>query len=137
MSSIRVRHEERDRYRVEIRGHELTVDQKVDDGGDDSAPTPTELFVAGLASCVAFYGGRYLTRHDLPLDGFGVDCSFQMSADRPARVRSIRVDVRLPDGFPEARRDALLAVVRHCTVHNSIALKPDIAIGLHAEPRAA
>ena len=65
MNGIKVRHEEGDRFRVSIRGHELFVDQPVDDGGQDSAPTPTELFVAGLASCVAFYAGRFLRRHDL------------------------------------------------------------------------
>jgi uncharacterized OsmC-like protein len=137
MTSIHVRHEQGDRYRIAIRGHELWVDQPVGDGGDDSAPTPTELFVAGLAGCVAFYGGRYLARHDLPTEGFAVDCAFDMSRDRPARVRAIRVDVRLPEGFPDERRDAFLAVVSHCTVHNSLTLKPDVAIALHAERRAA
>jgi hypothetical protein len=27
------------------------------------APNPTELFAASLATCVAFYAGRYLDRH--------------------------------------------------------------------------
>ena len=137
MTGIQVRHEGGDRYAIAIRGHEIHVDQPVDGGGDDSAPTPTELFVAGLASCVAFYGGRYLARHELPLEGFGVDCSYQLSSDRPARVRSIRIHVDLPQGFPMERRDSLLAVLNHCTVHNSIVMKPDIAIALRADPKAA
>jgi uncharacterized OsmC-like protein len=137
MSDIQVRHEGGDRYRIEVRGHEVMVDQPVEDGGDDSAPTPTELFVASLAACVAFYGGRYLIRHDLPVDGFEVGCSFELASDRPARVRSIHIDVHLPGGFPEGRRDALLAVLRHCTVHNSISMKPDVAIVFGAERRAA
>nr|MDT0663529.1 hypothetical protein [Micromonospora sp. DSM 115978] len=49
-------------YRIGVRGHEMLVDQPVPQGGRDSAPTPTELFVASLASCVAFYAGRYLDR---------------------------------------------------------------------------
>lgn len=137
MTKMRVSVAGGDRYRISIRGHEILVDQPVADGGDDTAPTPTELFVAGLASCVAFYGGRYLRRHELPTEGFEVETSFWMAGERPARVRSIRVDVHLPDRFPEGRRGAFLAVLRHCTVHNSIALKPDIAIALTAEPRAA
>ncbi|HEY7755563.1 MAG TPA: OsmC family protein [Actinomycetota bacterium] len=137
MSDIQVRHEGGDRYRIAVRGHEIRVDQPVEDGGDDSAPTPTELFVAGLASCVAFYGGRYLTRHELPVEGFEVECSFELASDRPARVRTIHLDVHLPDGFPEERRDALIAVLRRCTVHNSLSLKPDVAIVFGAERRAA
>jgi uncharacterized OsmC-like protein len=137
MSEINVRLEGGDRYRIHIRGHELAVDQPVADGGGDSAPTPTELFVAGLASCVAFYGGRYLVRHGLPAEGFGVDCSFAFANDRPARVASIEIAVTLPEAFPLERREALLAVVEHCTVHNSIVRKPDIRIALARERRAA
>ena len=48
-------------YEVAVRGHRVLVDQPADAGGEDSAPTPTELFVASLATCVAFYAGRYLT----------------------------------------------------------------------------
>jgi len=50
-------------YEVTVRGHRLVVDQPADAGGQDSAPTPTELFLASLATCVAFYAGRFLTRH--------------------------------------------------------------------------
>ncbi len=137
MSDIGVRHEEGDRYRIEVRGHSMWVDQPKQHGGDDSAPTPTELFVAGLGSCVAFYGGRYLARHHLPTDGFGVDCSFELSDDRPTRVASIQISVVLPEMFPPERREAFLAVIEHCTVHNSMMTTPEIAIALRDRRRAA
>lgn len=50
-------------YEFAVRGHRMLVDQPPEAGGEDEAPTPTELFVASLATCVAFYAGRYLTRH--------------------------------------------------------------------------
>ena len=49
-------------YEAVVRGHRIVVDQPADAGGDDSAPTPVELFVASLATCVAYYAGRYLTQ---------------------------------------------------------------------------
>ena len=49
-------------YEVMVRGHRVLVDQSGDHGGTDDGPTPTELFVASLAACVAFCAGRYLTR---------------------------------------------------------------------------
>lgn len=64
-------HEDVDRFGVRIRGHEFEVDQP--DSGD-AAPTPTELFVASLASCVAFYAGRLCTRHGVDPTGLGVTC---------------------------------------------------------------
>jgi len=75
-------------YEVTVRGHRLVVDQPADAGGQDSAPTPTELFVASLASCVAFYAGRFLTRHGYSRDGLAVSAGYEMASDRPARVSS-------------------------------------------------
>lgn len=115
-------------YEVAVRGHRLMVDQPVDAGGEDNAPTPTELFVASLATCVAFYAGRYLTRHGFSRDGLGVSVGFDMAGDRPARVAVIRLTVRVPADLPAERMPGLRAVVSHCTVHNSLTTPPEVTI---------
>jgi len=135
MGDIHVRHEGGDRFRITIRGHELTVDQPTTDGGEDTAPTPTELFVASLAGCVGFYAGRYLRRHRLPEGGLAVDCSWGFAEGRPARVGHVDVRLQLPEGFPEDKRKALQAVVEHCTVHNSLREAPEVEISLVAPER--
>ena len=117
-------------YEVRVRGHRVLVDQPADAGGDDRAPTPTELFVASLAMCVAFYAGRYLTRHGFSRDGLGVSVGFELAADKPARVGQIRLTVRVPADLPAERRPALAAVVAHCTVHNSLITPPGVTIDL-------
>jgi uncharacterized OsmC-like protein len=136
MNEILVSHDGGDRFTVDIRGHRLTVDQPIEDGGLDTAPTPTELFVAGLAACVAHYARRYLARHDLPTEGLAVETRFSM-ATRPARVDRIDVCLHLPDGVPDERRAALLAVASHCTVHNTLENAPHVVIGLAEESAAA
>jgi uncharacterized OsmC-like protein len=128
-SAVRVEHDEGDRFRIDIRLHTLHVDQPIADGGTDVAPTPTELFVASLTSCVAFYARRYLVRHDLPTTGLVVTATFTM-ADRPARVGEIKVAVVVPEGVPDERRAALLAVASHCTVHNSLEQSPQVTVEL-------
>jgi uncharacterized OsmC-like protein len=117
-------------YEATVRGHRIMVDQPVDAGGDDRAPTPTELFVASLAGCVAFYAGRYLTRHGFNRDGLAVSASFEMAADKPARVARVKLTVRVPADLPDDRRPALTAVIAHCTVHNSLTAPPAVAIEL-------
>jgi putative redox protein len=119
-----------EQYQITTRGHQILVDQPGEAGGQDAAPTPTELFVASLASCVAFYAGRYLTRHGYSRDGLAVSASFEMASDRPARVSTIRLSVRVPDSLPAGRRPALQAVASHCTVHNSLVIGPSISIDL-------
>lgn len=117
--SLTVEHLDGDRFAIEIRGHTITVDQPVDAGGADTAPTPTELFVAGLASCVAFYARRYLARHHISADGLLVSADFDIGG-QPTRVTRIRVRITSPQDLPAERRDAFLAVASHCTVHNTL-----------------
>jgi putative redox protein len=107
-------------YEVAVRGHLVRVDQPAGAGGEDSAPTPTELFVASLATCVAFYAGRYLTRHGYGRDGLGVSVRYELADDRPARVTDVRLTVQVPADLPPGRWPALQAVASHCTVHNSV-----------------
>ena len=126
---FRVEHRGGDRFDINVRGHVISVDQPVGGGGDDTAPTPTELFIASLASCVAFYARRYLARHNLPTDGLAVEATFDMGS-RPARVSGIDVRLIIPDGVPAERRDPLLAVATHCTVHNTLAAAPEVSITL-------
>ena len=85
--SMTVSHLGADRFAIEIRGHTVTVDQPIDVGGDDTAPTPTELFIASLASCVAFYARRYLARHDIPTEGLSVTSSYTVRRQTQPRDR--------------------------------------------------
>jgi putative redox protein len=133
MNALTVRHLDGDQFAIDIRGHTLLVDQPVDSGGLDTAPTPTELFLAGLASCVAFYARRFLARHELASEGLSVSLEYEM-ADRPARVAAARVVLNPPPTLPPERLAAFLAVASHCTVHNSLAQPPvvDVVLGRSA-----
>lgn len=116
-----------DRLSVAIRDHVVEVDQHVEDGGEDAAPTPLEMLLVSLASCVAHYARRYLRRHDLPTEGLQVQARWEM-AKNPARVGSVDIDLTIPDGVPDDRREALLAVASHCTVHNTLVQPPEVRI---------
>jgi putative redox protein len=134
---IRVRHQHGDAFIVSMRGHELVVDQPVALGGGDAGPTPTELFVASVGSCAAFFARRYLDRHHLA-QGLEVTVRHVLSHDRPARVERIDLVLHTDAPLPDQRRSALRRTVEHCTVSNSLRSAPDIIItlsdaqGLHA-----
>lgn len=125
--TIEVRHEDGDRFAIAIRGHRFVVDQPTT---GDAGPTPTELFVASLASCAAFYAERFLARHGIEPDGLSVTCAFEMAEDRPARVSAIDLKLALPPGFPAGLEPRLRAVVERCTVHNSIVAPPTVSLEL-------
>jgi len=89
MSDILARHEQGDRFTINIRGHEITV-EPTEDGGEDAGPTPSELFVASLAGCVGFFAERFLARLNIPTQGLGVHATYEYSEDSPSRVASRR-----------------------------------------------
>ncbi len=124
-----VAHQGGDRFIATVRGHQIIVDQPVSAGGEDTAPTPTEVFVASLATCVGFYARRYLARHDLPTEGLSVDAWFELGG-RPAQVTSLVVRLTVPDGVPDDRRAPLLAMASHCTIHNTLLNPPHVDIAL-------
>jgi putative redox protein len=128
MSDIFVRHEHGDRFTISVRGHDITIDQPLEDGGGDEGPSPSELFVASLAGCVGFFAERFLVRHGISTEGLGVQATYEYSEDAPSRVASIDVQLVIPAGFPESRMPALMRVVDRCTVHNSLRQAPQVRI---------
>ena len=129
--SMRVDYDTGDRFAIQVRGHRVVVDQPAEMGGDDVGPTPTELFVASLASCVGFYARRYLSRHDLDATGLSVEVSYTM-ATKPSRVGDVTLRLVVPAGVPAERQAALLAMAGHCTVHNTLHVTPEVKIALDA-----
>jgi putative redox protein len=130
VSAIRVEHAGGQRLEVAVRGHRLVLDQPLP-AGEDAGPTPVELFVAGLASCVAALGGLYLARHGLGTDGLAVVAEHEQG-ERPSRVTRVRLVLEPPAGLPPNRLRGLLAVASHCTVHNSLVRPPEVEITVHA-----
>ena len=135
-ATIRVAHQGGDRLLMTVRGHEIRSDQPVADGGDDSAPTPTEIFLAGLAGCVAFYAGRFLRRNQLTAEGLAVVCRYAWT-ENPHRVGDIELDVEAP-GLTAEKRDSFTRVIEHCTMHNTLRHPPEVRIRVAlAQPAAA
>ena len=126
-----VHHEVQDRFRISVRGHEIVVDQPRPTSGDEG-PTPTELFVASLAACAAFYARRFLARHGLGDGELDVACEFGWDADH-SRVSSIALRVEVPRRLPDGLETALLRVIERCTVHESIRRLPVVTCEIVAD----
>ena len=123
-SPIRVAYQGGDRLLIGVRGHELRSDQPIDDGGEDTAPSPTELFLTSLAACVGFYAERFLRRHGLSTDGLVVTCKYAFAAN-PTRIGEIDLNVEVP-ALPPDRLEAFSRVIEHCTVHNTLRQPPEV-----------
>ena len=128
--AVRVTSEGGDRLAIRVRGHSMQADQPAADGGGDTGPTPTEIFVAGLGACIAYYAERFLRRGGLSTEGLEVACEYDW-AENPHRVGAIDVTVTAP-GLTDDRREAFERVIDHCAVHNTLRHPPAITVGLTA-----
>ena len=124
-ATVRVVHHGVDRFEVVVRGHRISVDQPQEAGGEDTAATPTELFVSALAACVGFYGRRFLARHHLP-EHVEVDCKWWMDK-APSRVGAVEISVSVPY-LPPEMLDRFQRAIEHCTVHNTLLRPPRVEI---------
>ena len=126
-----------DAFAIDVGEHRVVVDQPVAAGGEDRGPTPTDLFVGSLASCAAFFARRFLRRH-VPADtALEVDCVFEMSDERPARVREVVLTVQVGTTLPEDVRAGVLRAVEQCTVQNSLRTAPALAVRIRDREGAA
>jgi ribosomal protein S12 methylthiotransferase accessory factor len=123
------------RITAHIGAHEIRTDQPVSKGGEDSAPSPFDVFLASLGTCAGiFLQGFCATRgidtsgiriHELPhYDGQGV-------------LKSVELAVDLPVDFPARYKEPLLRVIEQCSVKRAIAAKPGFLVRISATPKAA
>lgn len=125
--AITVAFREGTRFDITSGSHTVVTDQPVEDGGRDEGMSPVDLFVGSIASCVGYFVGRYCERHRIPAQGLRVDADWSM-AERPHRVGAVSMTITLPAGITVEQRERLLKVAHGCTVHQSLAVPPKVAI---------
>jgi len=118
------------RYDITSGKHRIVTDQPVEDGGQDAGISPVELFVGSVASCVGYFVGQFCARHDISREGLTVEAEWTM-AEGPHRVGQIDLAIHLPHRLTTEQKEKLLKVAHGCTVHQSIAVAPNVAIKLN------
>lgn len=131
---IVVTHEHGARFAAQIRQHRLVTDQSARSGGEDSAPSPTELIPAALGSCVALYVHQFCVSRGLRHAGMRIEV-LPFYATSPNRIARLDVTVHLPEELSPHVREMLERVVRSCPVHNTLA--HGAAVGVAIEDGAA
>jgi len=121
------------RYDILSGKHRVVTDQPVADGGQDAGPSPVELFVGSIASCIGYFVGRFCARHDIPQEGLSVEAEWSMT-ENPHRVGQVDISIHLPHRLTAELKDRLLKVAHGCTVHQSLTLAP--TVGIRLNPRS-
>jgi uncharacterized OsmC-like protein len=113
-------------FRFRVRGHDVTSDMSESDGGRDRGPSPVELLAGSLGACIAMMVQGYCQRHGYDGD-VGVSLTAEL-ADKPKRVGRIVVDVEVPDGVPEEKRELIKRMAQRCPIHETLTNPPGLDI---------
>lgn len=120
------------KFTIKIREHEITTDLPEKQGGDNTAPTPTELFVSSLGACVGLYVSRYLETAKLDPSGLSINMDWDFSENKK-KVGYVNFSISAPKAVLGQRKRAVLLAAEQCLVHNTLRDNPDMRISVEGE----
>lgn len=124
---VKVRHTGKTKFRIEARQHVIESDQPVENGGEDAAMTPPEIFLASLGSCAAFYAAQYLSSRKLADHGLEVSVEAEKLRN-PTRLGNFVLKVQSPVELTPDQTLAMERAVHRCLIHQTMLQPPQIAI---------
>jgi len=104
------------RHEIHVGHNSFATDAPVDEGGEDSGPSPHDLFDAALGACKAVTTLWYAKRKNIPVEGIEVIVDRDNSKERAGTYR-LSAEMTLTGNLTEEQRQDLLRVASKCPVH--------------------
>jgi putative redox protein len=111
------------RVDTRIGDHVIRTDQPVSNGGEDSAPSPFNLFLAAIGTCAGIYVAGFCQKRGIPTEGVSIRQRNHVDSETGVLAR-VELDIEVPESFPERYREALVRVADQCAVKKAIQAQP-------------
>jgi putative redox protein len=112
-----------------FRGFTVHSDQPVADGGDNTAPSPLEIFLASIGMCAGFYIISFCQSRSIPTENISMTQTVVRN-DKTHMVEKVMIDVNLPPNFPEKYKAAVVKSAQSCSVKKFLDAPPEIQIAI-------
>ena len=118
-----------DSKKIDAKIGEFTIntDQAIANGGDESAPEPFQLFLASIATCAGIYALSFCQSRNIRPDGMLLSMECDWDEDKK-RYPKMSIDLRLPEGFDEKYREAVVRSMDLCSVKKHMMDPPEFEI---------
>jgi ribosomal protein S12 methylthiotransferase accessory factor len=83
----------------DFKGFTVQTDQNEKAGGEGTAPSPTELFLASIGTCAGFFALTFCDKRKLNTDGLKINVDFQANR-KTFMIEKIVMHITLPENFP-------------------------------------
>jgi len=112
------------KVQANYKGYKILTDQPTLAGGEGSAPTPFDLFLASIGTCVGIYVKSFCEQRGI--DASTIVIKQKMEVNPQTRlIGKIVFDIKLPENFPEKYKDALIHAANHCAVKRHMMNPPE------------
>lgn len=111
------------RVDTRIGAHVIRTDQPVENGGEDTAPSPFQLFLAAIGTCAGIYVAGFCQKRGLPTEGIRLRQRNHLHPETGVLVR-VELDIEVPPSFPDKYFEALVRVADQCAVKKAIQAQP-------------
>ncbi len=111
----------------------VKTDQPVADGGENSAPSPFDVFLASLATCAGFYVLGFCKRRGISSEGIRLIQKLERDSTTKM-VSKIIMEIQLPQGFPEQYLSAVVRAAESCLVKKHLEKPPSFEVSTSILP---
>ncbi len=118
---------ENQRVEAHYKNFVIKSDQPARDGGDESAPSPFDLFLASLGNCAGYYVKKFCKERNIPEEGIELLQRMHRNKDT-GMIARIDIDIVLPPGFPEKYKGAVVKAAEACSVKKHIGSAPEFIL---------
>jgi ribosomal protein S12 methylthiotransferase accessory factor len=112
---------------AQFKGFEVATDQPEKNGGQNSAPSPFDFFLASLGTCAGFFALRFCQQRELATTGMRLELTSERNTETK-RLDRVEITLHLPDNFPQKYRNAIIRATDQCAVKKALLDPPEIEL---------
>jgi len=114
----------------------VKTDQPPDGGGEGSAPTPFDTFLASFGTCAGIFVLGFCRQRGIDPNGIRLH---QRGDYDPATglVQTLHLDIQLPASFPEKYKAAVIRAAEQCKVRRTLDRPPVLDVQASVNESAA
>jgi ribosomal protein S12 methylthiotransferase accessory factor len=122
MNELEITLEDGLKVNAHYKGHTIKTDQP-EPSGNGTAPAPFDLFLASIGTCAGIYVKSFCEQRGISTEGIKIKQS--MGFDPAKRlINTIKLDIQVPEGFPEKYKEALIKTANLCAVKRHLEEPP-------------
>lgn len=111
------------------KGFTIRTDQPEQVGGQNTAPSPFDLFLASLGTCAGYYVLSFCQQRGISANG--IELVLRTTRNKETGlIGLVEIEIQVPVDFPDEYREAVVRAASHCAVKKHLANPPEFAIAV-------